>query len=615
MVSIFFAQEKPNIVWITIEDTSPQFIGCYGNKNASTPNIDKLAKEGIKFTNAFATGTVCSASRSAIITGVPTYKIGTGNHRSNFPIPDFIHGFPYYLKQHGYYTSNNVKTDYNVADEKVMIAESWDESSKKATWSNRKDKKQPFFSVFNFAASHQSRTMSMPFDWYKKYVWNYLPEEDRIGDKDFEMPAYFKDSPEMRKQFARVYNSIKLTDNRIGKLLQKLEDDNLKENTIIFFYADHGEGIPRAKTNGINLGYRVPFIVHFPEKFKHLSPWGKVGSVSSELINFEDLAPTLISLSGGKVPDYLKGRVLVGKNRDQERNHLLLSSDRADNGPDLTRTITDGKFVYSRNFQPFTPEMRYIRYIEQAEITQQMRKDLKVGTLNDVQENIFKTRPFEVLYDIENDIWESNNLANNPKYEAVLQKMRKQLDNAILKARDVHFATEYKIAEISKETTPYQFRLNEEKYPFQKIYKVASLSGKKGKKIARKQAKYLKSNTEEIRYWAITGFLSQEKEFIACYKKEITKALDDKFPPVKITAAAVSFEHFGDKKSENILKEFSKSNNLDLALLSINYLLYINNKQPFIETIQEAKKLPNRNYNVKSACTDFLMIVELGKNQ
>ena len=256
IVSSFSAQEKPNILWITIEDTSPQFIGCYGNKNASTPNIDKLAKEGIRFTNAFSTGTVCSPSRSAIITGIPTYKMGTGNHRSNYTIPKYIKGFPYFLKQEGYYTSNNVKTDYNIANEKDFINESWDESSNKATWSGRKDKNQPFFSVFNYAASHQSRTMSMPFAWYKKYVWDYLPKEDRIEDDAFEMPPFYKDTPEMRKQFARVYNSIKLTDNRIGKLLKKLEDDGLTENTIIFFYADHGEGMPRGKTNGINYGYK-----------------------------------------------------------------------------------------------------------------------------------------------------------------------------------------------------------------------------------------------------------------------------------------------------------------------------------------------------------------------
>ncbi|WP_299664596.1 sulfatase [uncultured Polaribacter sp.] len=608
------AQEKPNILWITIEDTSPQFIGVYGNKNASTPNIDKLAIEGIRFTNAFSTGTVCSPSRSTIITGIPTYKMGTGNHRSNYPIPEFIHGFPYYLKQQGYYTSNNVKTDYNIANEKDFIKEAWDESSGKATWANREDKNQPFFSVFNYAASHQSRTMSMPFNWYKKYVWDYLSEEDRIGDNEFEMPPFYKDTPEMRKQFARVYNSIKLTDNRIGELLKKLEDDNLTENTIIFFYADHGEGMPRGKTNGINYGYRVPFIIKFPEKFKHLSPWGKAGTVSSELINFEDLAPTIISLADGKVPEYLKGRALIGKNRDKERDHLLLSTDRADNGSDLVRTITDGRFVYSRNFMPFMPEMRYIRYLEIAEITQQMRLDYKNNQLNSIQKSLFNQRSTEVLYDIENDSWETKNLIHNLKYKSVLKKMRKQLTEDVLKAKDIHFATEYEIGLISKTTTPYEYRLDDEKYPFKKIYKVAMLSGEKGNKIAKKQIKLLKNNNKIIRYWAVVGLMSQKKEILNCYQKELTKALEDSYPPVAITTAAILYENFQDKKSEGILLKFSKSDNMDLALMTINYLLYVDDKQAFIETIQKVHKMPKRNYNIKAACMDFLSILDLVEN-
>lgn len=302
-LTVVSAQKKPNILWLTIEDTSPQFIGCYGNPVASTPNIDRLAKEGVRFSNAFSTGTVCSPSRSCIITGVHTYKMGTGHHRSNYPIPEFIKGFPYYMQKQGYYVTNNSKTDYNVANFAQFTKEAWNESSNKAGWWNRKPG-QPFFAVFNFDDSHQSRTMTNSYDWYVKNVWEQLPSNDRISDDEFEMPPFYNDTPEMRKQFARVYNSIKLTDNRIGELLDKLDKDHLRDSTIIFFYADHGEGIPRGKTNGINLGYRVPFVIWFPEMYKHLSPWGTSGVVTNELIDFEDLAPTLISISGGELPDH-----------------------------------------------------------------------------------------------------------------------------------------------------------------------------------------------------------------------------------------------------------------------------------------------------------------------
>lgn len=177
--SVYAQQERPNILWITMEDTSPQYIGAYGNPDADTPNIDQLAEDGVRFTNAFSTNTVCSPSRSTIITGSRTYKMGTGNHRSNYPVPDYIKGFPYYLQQQGYYTSNNSKTDYNVEDMKAFIREAWDESSDTAGWWNRKED-QPFFSVFNFATSHQSRTMTWPYQQYVKNVLNNIPESERI---------------------------------------------------------------------------------------------------------------------------------------------------------------------------------------------------------------------------------------------------------------------------------------------------------------------------------------------------------------------------------------------------------------------------------------------------
>src|SRR5690606_22016988 len=200
----------------------------------------------------------------------------------------------------GYYTSNNFKTDYNVAEAKSYVADAWDESSKTAGWWNRRPG-QPFFAVFNYMDSHQSRTMTSPYEKYTKDVLDELSLDERIGDADFQMPPFLHDSPEMRKQFARVYNALKLTDNKIGELLKRLEKDHLTDSTIIFFFSDHGEGIPKGKTNGINLGYRVPFVVWFPPMYQHLSPWG-TGVVTDELVSFEDLAPTLIALTEGKVP-------------------------------------------------------------------------------------------------------------------------------------------------------------------------------------------------------------------------------------------------------------------------------------------------------------------------
>ncbi len=597
--------ETPNILWVTIEDTSPQFIGCYGNADAKTPAIDQLAKDGVRFTNAFSTGTVCSPSRSCIITGVKTYKTGTGNHRSEYPLPNSIKGFPYYLKQAGYYTSNNRKTDYNIANAGEFTKEAWDESSGNAGWWNRQPG-QPFFAVFNFVDSHQSRTMTFPFSWYQEKVLDQLDEDEQVGDLEFEMPPFYRDSPAMRKQVARVYNSLKLTDNKIDQLLDRLEQDHLRDSTIIFFYADHGEGIPRGKTNGINLGYRVPFVIWFPEMYKHLSPWGTGGMVSSDLVDFEDLAPTLISLAGGEIPNHLDGRILMGEHRSKPADHLVLSADRSDNGIDLVRTVTDGKYVYSRNFMPFMPEVRYIRYMEIGEIKQQMRKDLTEDKLNVLQKSLFLERPAEYLYNVEDDPWETKNLVNDPDSKEILEKMRTQLQEEILGARDVLLLPEYELALVSKTTSPYEFRLDDQNYSIFNVYEAASLSGFRSPKIAEKQVELLSDPNKLVRYWGIVGLCSQHANDLSPFKTSIEKAMDDPYPPVSVTASAIAFEEFGNSEAEEKLKRFCADENLDISLMAINYLLYATNKDPFVETIRTVHEMPGRTYNVKAACMDFL---------
>ena len=608
-----FSQPKPNILWVTIEDTSPQFIGCYGNKNASTPVIDKLAEDGVRFTNAFSTGTVCSPSRTAIITGVKTYKTGTGNHRSKYPVPGFIKGFPFYLQQLGYYTTNNVKTDYNVAREKEFIQEAWNESSAKAGWWDRK-LGQPFFAVFNYNDSHQSRTMTETYNWYLDNIYRQLLPEERIGDNDFEMPPFYRDSPEMRKQFARVYNSIKLTDNKIGELLARLEKDNLKDSTIIFFYADHGEGMPRGKTNGINYGYRVPFVIWFPEMYKHLSPWGTAGIVTDELIDFTDLAPTIISLAGGEIPKHLEGRPYLGKKRKEPVEHLFLSSDRSDNGIDMVRTVTDGKFVYSRNFLPFINEARYIRYMEIGEIKQQMRKDWAENKLNPLQKSLFEPRPAEFLFDIENDLWETKNLADQPEYLPVLEKMRNLLKQEILQSRDVMFLPEYEINQLSVSGTAYEFRFDKTKYPLEEIYEAASLAGFRGKETTKKQVELLGSRNNVVRYWAILGLRSQNPGGVKPFSETILQSMEDEYKPVAVTASAMVYETTGNKMAEENLKKFCADKNLNVSLMAINYLLYTKNREPFVETIRDVHQMNDRDYNVRAACMDFLGSLDLVPN-
>ncbi|WP_168442153.1 sulfatase family protein [Pontiella desulfatans] len=614
------AAERPNILWITMEDTSPHFIGCYGDKNARTPNIDRLAREGVRFTRAFATGAVCSSSRSTIFTGERTYEMGTGNHRSAYPIPDYIKGFPYYMKEVGYFTSNCGKKDYAIADRERKKHEAWTLDGVVGWWDREDDR--PFFCVFNQNDSHQSRTMSKPFDWYEEAVLKNLGPEQIVRDDQFEMPPFLKDSPEMRKQFARVYNSIQLTDKKIGELLKRLEDDGLRDDTIIFLYADHGEGIPRGKQNGINLAYQVPFIISVPEKWKHLSPWGKPGSTTDELVSFEDLGPTLISLAGGTIPEHMNGRILMGENRSKPTDHLILSANRSGNGIDVMRAVTHGDYFYTRNFMAHMPEERFKTYSEISEIMQQMRDDLGDGELNELQKSLFIPRPPEFLFNIKADPWETKNLASDPAHKERLQKMRQQLKKEIISKRDVMLLPEYEIDLISKEGTAYEFRLDDKNYPIREIYAAASLSGFRGVAVTKKQVSLLKSPNRFVRYWAAMGLFAQSKQELAPYEAEIAAAMNDTYPPAGATVAAVMWKNFETNEAEQKVKEYLQFDHWLINLRMVNYLFYIDNRALFVDAIDELrertiegvakaeKEFKQRVKNVRNACDIFSDIRE-----
>jgi arylsulfatase A-like enzyme len=491
-----------------------------------------------------------------------------------------------------------------VANEERFTIEAWDESSAKAGWWKRK-KGQPFFSIFNFMDAHQSRTMTHHYDWYEEHVIGQIPQESRIGVDELPMPPFYRDSKEMRTQMGRVYNSLKLTDNKIGTLLKQLDADGLMDSTIIFLYGDHGQGIPRGKTNGIGLGYRIPFVIWFPKMYRHLSPWG-TSVVSDELISFEDLAPTMISLAGGKIPDHMKGRVLLGPERDAPTTRLFLSSDRSDNGIDMVRTVTNGRYLYSRNYMPFMPEVRYIRYMEIGEIKQIMRNDLAAGKLNDVQRSIFEDRPAEVLYDLTKDPWELHNLVDDPALGPLLNEMRAALDNNVLNSRDVMFLPEYEISRIAATATPYEFRQNDAQYPLNEIYQAASLSGLRADDIAAKQIAMLRHQNRVVRYWAGVGLRSQEDSVLKRYREILLKAMKDDYPPVSITASSICYDVFGDDKALEQLVMHSQNSDPHLALLTINYLLYVRRPDPFAPTIKNLLARKGLTYNVSAAAKDFL---------
>ncbi|MCP4172092.1 MAG: sulfatase, partial [Fuerstiella sp.] len=324
MIAVFSqstAAALPNILWITAEDMSPA-LGCYGDSYATTPNIDQLATESVRYTHSFATAPVCSPVRSCLITGCYATSLGTHNMRSAFPLPPSIRGFPALLKDAGYFTSNNVKTDYNTSDSARLIDESWDESSDTAHWRSRRDKTAPFFSVFNLMTSHQSRTMVWPYEKFQADVQSHISSVDVHDPATVPLPPYYPDTPIIRRDWARFHDCVTAMDQQVGEILQQLTDDGLADDTIVLFFSDHGSGMPRHKRALFDTGMHVPLLIRFPQKYRHLAPAG-AGSVTDRMVSFVDFPPTVLNLCGLSIPGHMQGEAFLGDNVPAEREFAL----------------------------------------------------------------------------------------------------------------------------------------------------------------------------------------------------------------------------------------------------------------------------------------------------
>jgi arylsulfatase A-like enzyme len=538
-------QTTPNIVWITIEDTSPDFIGCYGNKQVKTPNIDALAAEGMRFTNAFSTNTICSPSRHAIITGLRTAQDGCGNHRSSFKVPSYVKGFASYLKSAGYFTSNNSKTDYNIHNPQPFVQQNWTEQGGKADFTHRLDKAQPFFSIFNIDESHQSRTMTNSNEWYEKNVLSKLSTEEIIKPIGLEMPPFYNQNDNNRKNMARLYNCLRVTDKEVGRIVQLIKDNGEWDNTILFFYSDHGQGMPRFKTNSSRLGYQVPFIIRFPEKYKHLMNIAQ-GSTNNELITFEDLAPTTISITTGLPPPaYMRGRVFLGNKAKASDAIFWGSRDNTDEVIDMSRTIIKGDFVYTRIYYPHLPVLQQYAYFNRADILKEMRHDYHAKELDSLQASIFNPRSAEYLFNRKTDKWETRNLAFNKKYADTLKIMRNLNQQKIKSYGDVGFLPEAIIAEINKNDTLLAWK--KKNYNVDDYLEVAEMVGM-GKSFLQKQMTLLKHKDQVVRYWATIGLRNQLTEVLnkkllnSAFKAELSEL-------VKVEIADLLYYHFHDENA------------------------------------------------------------------
>jgi arylsulfatase A-like enzyme len=443
---------RPNIVWISNEDMSLR-LGAYGDAVARTPVLDRLARQSIRYTNAFTTAPVCAPSRAAIITGMYQTAIGAHHMRTTedrvpelpgpyLAVPPFyVKAFPEYLRAAGYYTTNRAKTDYQFGVPFTI----WDDLGQTAHWRNRPDANQPFFSVFNIEVTHESQIFpTSPARKGKPLV----TDPARLA-----VPPYYPDTPAVREELARMYDNIADMDSQVGEILEQLEDDGLAENTIVFYWSDHGDGVPRAKRSLYDSGLRVPLMIRPPPRSsddraalrrgspkpggpvpppsgggwpKTLAPTRGAGSVSDQLVSFIDLAPTVLALAGVEIPTHLQGRVLVGPKAAPAPELVFAARDRMDIEYDMMRSARDARYLYIRNFAPELPYAGHIIYRNQSAIMQEWLRLQAEGKLTGSPALWMRTRrPAEELYDTKVDPHQIRNLAEEPAHRATLERMRK----------------------------------------------------------------------------------------------------------------------------------------------------------------------------------------------
>jgi N-sulfoglucosamine sulfohydrolase len=423
---------RPNIVWISNEDMSPH-LGVYGDAQARTPVLDRLARESIRYTRAFTTAPVCAPSRAAIITGMYQTTIGAQHMRTTedrvpelpgpylaVP-PHYVKAFPEYLRAAGYFTSNRAKTDYQFGEPFTI----WDDLGPNAHWRNRTDRSQPFFSVFNLMVTHESQIF--PTSPARKGKALITDLEQVI------VPPYYPDTPLVRQELARMYDNIADMDTQVGEILKQLDADGLADNTIVFYWSDHGDGVPRSKRSLYDSGLRVPLMIRAPEMIAGIG-----NTVNERLVSMIDLAPTVLALAGVEIPAHLPGRVLIGPRAGPRfPDYVFAARDRMDQEYDMIRSARDERFLYIRNYAPEQPFAGHVIYRNQSDIMQEWLRLQAERALSGAAALWMRTsRPAEELYDTMSDPHQIRNLAAEMPHRETLDRMRTALTDWMARTND-----------------------------------------------------------------------------------------------------------------------------------------------------------------------------------
>ncbi len=475
--------ERPNILWIVSEDNGP-WLGSYGDELATTPRLDALAAQSVRYTRAYSNAPVCAPSRHALITGAHAIAFGTEHMRSRYKIPADIRFYPEYLREAGYYTTNNAKKDYNTVDR----PQAWDESSNQAHYRNRAEG-QPFFAIFNFGTTHESRLHR------GSIAQNHDPAA-------MELYPYHPDTPEARNDYAVYYDRLEEMDGQVGAVLDELEAAGLADSTIVFYYADHGGVVAGTKRFLTEDGLHVPLLIRVPEKFRHLAEYEMTTTVDRP-VAFVDLPPTLLRLAGIEPPAHMVGASML---HPSDNRYVFSYGGRMDERRNLVRTVTDGAFRLTRNYLPHRPYGRRLEFLWRAPLMQSWAREYEAGNLDEVRSAFFEPRAAVELYDIRKDPHQLVNLAGDPGYYEKFAELDSALTGWQVAQRDAGLVPEPMLVELDGQGVIRDYVLSEE-YPAGEIVQLAQLSGARDAENLDEFLAQLRSGHPVRSYWAANGLL------------------------------------------------------------------------------------------------------------
>ena len=530
IINTALASSSPNILWITSEDNSIEWISCYGSKNAKTPHIDQLAKEGFRYLYCFDNGAVCAPTRSSWITGMHSISNGTQPMRSGFEIPESISFYNELLQKAGYFTSNCSKTDYNLRGPKGRNPKDfWNYSGGDyaGTWKKRKDG-QPFFTVYNIGESHESRAFGDHND-------------ESIDPNKIILAPYHPDLPEMRNTYAKYASAVSKMDKLVGQAIENLKKDNLYEDTILVYNSDHGGVLARSKRFLYSSGIHCPLIVRIPGKWKHLYPKGKEpGSTIDRIVSFIDMPKTWVSLTGAEITDNFQGRIFLGPDTEPEPQYHFSWRSRADERFDCVRVMRDEQFAYHKNYAPFAPNGQYLAYMHNMKATGAWERHHRAGKTNPVTGRFFEPRPSEEFYDNFKDFHNIDNQIDDPLHQAKIKELKKELRRQQLKYFDCGLMPEEMRARIIKEnkTTVYAFVRDPALYPLAKYLDYSDLALSRKKANLKTLSKGLTNKDPVIRYWSVVGLLLLEEHAKPAIN-DLKKALNDQDEIPSLAAWAI----------------------------------------------------------------------------